>query len=857
MKKTKVMEGVYYLEAPEVGLNLLCGCPENVIKVLIKKGLVKTVEKDGFSYETGPNAILLSELPLQGGRFCNLAEFPVLQMLYRQGMIVPGHPNNTGLRPMLIGMREQVDAQSRYIYLGNYGLGTAAELEGGGVDGRQASEILRMKLKFAFGRRKSTEELIDLRYIDGNVIALRDGAFLRRQGVNRYELILCGESAEVDLNLGPGEVYTPPYSLPLRPATAEEFAVVHIGEGDGWDSERPCMSSVIMWRGSPYLVDAGPNIEEGLAAVGIAVADLKGLFQTHVHDDHFVGMSSLLRAERRLPYYAAPCVRASAEAKLGALAALDAGDFERYFQVHELEVGAWNDVDGLSVLPLVSPHPLETTILRFRAEGPKGPLTYAHYADLSSFAVIDSMVTDDPAAPGIGREFAARAKAEYLEAADVKKVDVGGGMIHGDAADFAGDRSGLLLLSHTSPPLSERSYGFGRIASFGEETVLIPAREDYAAGRAEEFLRAYFPEAEPSELAALASGRRSRPAEGELLIPAGAAPSAVLLVLAGLVEGGVPGSGKRRAFSAGSLVGEREARRGEPSASALYARGGLELLSIPADAYRGFIERSALGPESERVDESCDALEACPLFAGMSSRAAFHAIAAATSPRSLAASEPLASACDGSLYVIVEGGAAIYAEGRKLEEIRAGGSFGEEKALYEGCCILDAIPAEGCVAYRVPAELLIQSPLLHWRLRESWERRLALAKNVFEFDWKDEYSVGVEELDDHHRLLFASIDELSRRLGSGGSGALETLAQLRERAVAHFAEEEGRMAKWSYPGLQAHAQAHAKLLEEIEGLESRLSSGEPAELVAFMKDCLLRHTLLLDRLYMPFIKRES
>ena len=60
-----------------------------------------------------------------------------------------------------------------------------------------------MKLKFAFGRRKSTEELIDLRYIDGNVIALRDGAFLRRQGVNRYELIACGEGAEVDLNLSP------------------------------------------------------------------------------------------------------------------------------------------------------------------------------------------------------------------------------------------------------------------------------------------------------------------------------------------------------------------------------------------------------------------------------------------------------------------------------------------------------------------------------------------------------------------------------------------------------------------------------------------------------------------------------
>ena len=39
------------------------------------------------------------------------AEFPVLQMLYKQGMLVPGHPNNTGAKPLLIGARAQVDAQ--------------------------------------------------------------------------------------------------------------------------------------------------------------------------------------------------------------------------------------------------------------------------------------------------------------------------------------------------------------------------------------------------------------------------------------------------------------------------------------------------------------------------------------------------------------------------------------------------------------------------------------------------------------------------------------------------------------------------------------------------------------------------
>ncbi len=43
-------------------------------------------------------------------------------MFYRQGMIMPGHPNNTGQKPLLIGSEEQIKAQMQYIYRGNYGL---------------------------------------------------------------------------------------------------------------------------------------------------------------------------------------------------------------------------------------------------------------------------------------------------------------------------------------------------------------------------------------------------------------------------------------------------------------------------------------------------------------------------------------------------------------------------------------------------------------------------------------------------------------------------------------------------------------------------------------------------------------
>ncbi|TFG62404.1 MAG: cyclic nucleotide-binding protein, partial [Spirochaetales bacterium] len=133
MKKIRVSTGIYWVEIPEAELFILCGCPADSVKHLMKSGLITSREKDGKTFESGPNAVLLSDLALQNQRFSNLAEFPVLQMLYRQGMAIPGHPNNTGVKPMIIGLEEQVKSQAEYIYLGNYGLASLEEIMAAGI----------------------------------------------------------------------------------------------------------------------------------------------------------------------------------------------------------------------------------------------------------------------------------------------------------------------------------------------------------------------------------------------------------------------------------------------------------------------------------------------------------------------------------------------------------------------------------------------------------------------------------------------------------------------------------------------------------------------------------------------------
>jgi hemerythrin len=47
---------------------------------------------------------------------------------------------------------------------------------------------------------------------------------------------------------------------------------------------------------------------------------------------------------------------------------------------------------GLEVRPVMSPHPVETTVFNFRVLWEGGYRTYTHLADIASFSVLDAMI---------------------------------------------------------------------------------------------------------------------------------------------------------------------------------------------------------------------------------------------------------------------------------------------------------------------------------------------------------------------------------------------------------------------------------------------------------------------------------
>jgi len=690
------------------------------------KGFIVTRTKKGVHYESGPNAILLSDVSIQNGQFCNLAEFPVMQMFYRQAMIIPGHPNNSGSRPMLIGNSGQIAAQSEYIRRGNYGLDTVEELAASGVSPAIAEMLYRVKLRYAYGRLKKSEELIDFRTLESAPLKIDPGIVIQRTGLNVFKISYKNENVTIDLNLQKGEEYLPPINLDFHRIRREYFSIIHIGEGDGWALTKPCMSSIITFQGKIYLIDTGPNILYNLTALGISVNEIEGIFLTHAHDDHFAGLTSLVRSDHRIHYYATPLVRASVSKKLSALMSITDKRFQNSFVVHDLDINEWNRIGGLEVMPVLSPHPVETSVLFFRTFWENGYRTYAHLADIPSRKILDELFKPDMDNYPVARELYENFLFNINAPADLKKIDIGGGMIHGCAEDFAGDKSRKIVLSHISRELTPREKEIGSNASFGQEDILIHSNKDYFMQSAYVFLGQYFPSASHSDIDMLLNCPTRVYNVGEIIIKKGELNSSIYLLLEGVAEYIDSENNITYRLSSGSFIGEYSALYHEPSKRTYRAESNLCVMSFPVAIYDEFIKHSVDQADLKRGYELISFLQSTYLFGEMISSIIHHWLSKKIRIIKLKPGEESIPGDGGDVFIVFSGEADITAENTVLETVSHGDFFGEEIFLLGSSNIFHLKARTDLELAAIPCESLRNIPIVEWKLYEAFEKRIYL-----------------------------------------------------------------------------------------------------------------------------------
>jgi len=119
-------------------------------------------------------------------------------------------------------------------------------------------------------------------------------------------------------------------------------------------------------------------------------------------------------------------------------------------------------------------------------------------------------------------------------------------------------------------------------------------------------------------------------------------------------------------------------------------------------------------------------------------------------------------------------------------------------------------------------------------------------------EWKDEYSIGIPEIDDQHKLLLECVARLVEAKSDPDRdlAVYFTLGELEDYVRVHFAVEEALIRMFDCPGREAHAREHSGFVEYLEAMrQSALRRDVRDELADFLRRWLVDHVLVSDRQY--------
>ena len=86
--------------------------------------------------------------------------------------------------------------------------------------------------------------------------------------------------------------------------------------------------------------------------------------------------------------------------------------------------------------------------------------------------------------------------------------------------------------------------------------------------------------------------------------------------------------------------------------------------------------------------------------------------------------------------------------------------------------------------------------------------------------WRDEFSVGIAEVDHEHRELIELINDLQQDLktGSDTRKIIRSLGEIFAQISSHFALEEKMMRETRYPAYAEHKEDHETLLDDLRDI---------------------------------------
>jgi hemerythrin len=278
-------------------------------------------------------------------------------------------------------------------------------------------------------------------------------------------------------------------------------------------------------------------------------------------------------------------------------------------------------------------------------------------------------------------EFCKRIQEQYLTPVDLKKVDIGGGMIHGQVKDYRTDQSKKIILAHTAIALTPEEKEVGSEASFATMDVLIPNHQNFSHKKAAETLQTYFQDLSIAQLHPLLNNKIEIINPGTIILGKGDRAVVVYLILSGIVECILREADTTISLSTGSFIGTSSCLKQTTSTTTYRTLSHVQVLKISTAVYQTFLKSNDLLDQVISNQDNIEFLRKTKLFGeGLSSlvqnRIAQHMELITFTPG------PLSILEKPGLYLLKEGKVHIQnAQGQTVESLRVGDFFGDDMLL--------------------------------------------------------------------------------------------------------------------------------------------------------------------------------
>ncbi len=118
--------------------------------------------------------------------------------------------------------------------------------------------------------------------------------------------------------------------------------------------------------------------------------------------------------------------------------------------------------------------------------------------------------------------------------------------------------------------------------------------------------------------------------------------------------------------------------------------------------------------------------------------------------------------------------------------------------------------------------------------------------------WKDEYSVGLDTIDEQHKKFIAMLSRLSDALAVNRDNITSILDELVEYADEHLSFEEKYFAEFHYDCTDDHIKEHDFYRKKIAEFQEAFFDGRDlllVEMLEFLERWLEHHIMISDRKY--------